>query len=183
MKHLGTKIIKTERLILRPFSVDDYKDMYKNWASDDKVAHYLTWHAHESEQVTKDLLKEWVAQYDNNSFYNWCVEFEGEAIGNVAVVRFDEETKTAKTAYCIGVDFWGKGIVTEAYKAVLKFLFLEVGIEKISTCHDLRNIGSGRVMEKCGLKEVRVEPDTVKGENVTISIKEITKDEFLSQNS
>ncbi len=42
MKNLGTKILETERLILRKFSKDDYKGMYNNWASDEKVTKYVS---------------------------------------------------------------------------------------------------------------------------------------------
>ena len=74
------------------------------------------------------------------------------------------------------------GFVTEAYKAVLDYLFKEVKINKISTNHDLRNIGSGRVMEKCGLKEIRQERVLFKDKYIDISVKEITKDEFFTLN-
>ena len=182
MRHLGTKKLQTERLILRRFTSDDYKDMFNNWASDSTVSRYLPWNAHKDEKETQALLQKWVEEYKNADNYNWCIEYEGRAIGNIGVVAFDKNTKTAKTAYCIGTSFWGKGIVTEGYKAVLEFLFCKVGISKISTSHDIRNIGSGRVMEKCGLKEVRTEKQTLKDENIVVSIKEITKEEFLSQN-
>ena len=40
MKHLGTKELETERLILRRFTIND-DNMYKNWASDPEVTKYL----------------------------------------------------------------------------------------------------------------------------------------------
>ena len=60
MKHIGTKNIETERLILRRFTLDDADAMYRNWASDDEVTKYLTWPAHSSVDITKMVLADWV---------------------------------------------------------------------------------------------------------------------------
>ena len=182
MIEFGVKTIKTPRLTLRKFCVDDYKSAYKNWTSSETVSKYLPWYAHKSENETKEAFIDLEKRYVNSQYYNWCIDFDGECIGYVCVEKFDEQTKTAKTAYCVGEKFWGMGFVTEAYKAVLDYLFKEVKINKISTNHDLRNIGSGRVMEKCGLKEIRQERVLFKDKYIDISVKEITKDEFFTLN-
>lgn len=52
MRHCGTKVIETERLILRQFEMDDKTAMFNNWASDTDVAKYLTWPAHDSVELT-----------------------------------------------------------------------------------------------------------------------------------
>ena len=59
MNKAGTQRIETERLILRRFTLKDAVYMYYNWASDPKVTKYLTWPAHTSLKVTRDLLEEW----------------------------------------------------------------------------------------------------------------------------
>ena len=48
MKHLGSKVLTTERLVLRPFRADDAEAMFNNWASDPEVTKYLTWTPHKS---------------------------------------------------------------------------------------------------------------------------------------
>ena len=57
MKHCGTQIIETGRLILRPFAMEDAPAMYRNWASDPEVTKYLTWPAHANAELTGMLLK------------------------------------------------------------------------------------------------------------------------------
>jgi len=54
MEHLGTKIMETERLILRPFHINDAQAMYKNWASDDEVTKFLTWETHKDIDTTME---------------------------------------------------------------------------------------------------------------------------------
>lgn len=77
MKHIGTKNIETERLILRRFTLDDADAMYRNWASDDEVTKYLTWPAHSSVDITKMVLADWVESYKNDDNYNWGNNLEG----------------------------------------------------------------------------------------------------------
>ena len=63
--HQGTKIIKTERLVLRPFTVDDAKKMFDNWANDSRVTRFLTWQPHGTVDVTVNLLSLWCEEYKN----------------------------------------------------------------------------------------------------------------------
>lgn len=153
LNHKGTKQLETERLILRKFKIDDYAKMYDNWASEDAVTKYLTWKSHENQDVTKSVLTDWVDNYANNDFYNWAIELkeEDKLIGNISVVNYREETMSAILGYCMGSKWWGKEIMPEAAKAVLKYLFEEVGFNRIAADHDKNNPKSGRVMQKIGM--------------------------------
>ena len=61
LTHKGTKVIETERLILRPFTMADAEPMFRNWASDDEVTKHLTWPTHESVEISNMVLS---AVYD-----------------------------------------------------------------------------------------------------------------------
>lgn len=154
MKHKGTQKIETERLILRKFKVSDAEEMFLNWASDSEVAKYLTWPPHESAVFTKKLLEEWVSHYADDSYYQWCIELKenSQAIGSIGVVKILDYIEAVSIGYCIGKNYWGKGLMTDALSAVIKFLFNEVDVNRISAAHDTDNPASGRVMAKCGLK-------------------------------
>ncbi len=73
MKHLGTKKLETERLILRRFTTNDADDMYKNWASDLEVTKYLMWLAHDSIDVSRDILNTLISNYEKEDFYQWAI--------------------------------------------------------------------------------------------------------------
>ncbi len=151
LTHKGTQTIKTQRLVLRRFTVQDAQAMYNNWAKDERVTKFLTWPVHKSPEATKELLEIWCADYKRDDWYQWAIEFEGEVIGSISVVRVSEENDSAEIGYCIGYDFWGKGIVTEAAKAVIDFLFSEVNANRVVICHAVKNPASGKVAQKCGL--------------------------------
>ncbi|GET11543.1 hypothetical protein SN811_00430 [Ligilactobacillus agilis] len=55
MKYL-TPILDTNRLRLRPLSVDDASEMFHNWASNPQVTKYLTWPTHSDESLTRKSL-------------------------------------------------------------------------------------------------------------------------------
>ena len=151
LDHKGTQTIKTERLILRKFTRDDAQDMFHNWAKDERITKYLTWPPHESIETTEYVLSLWCADYEKNDFYQWAIEWEGKVIGSISVVRYSDENHSAELGYCMGFDYWGKGIMTEAAKAVIAFLFDEVKVNRIIIYHAVKNPASGKVAQKCGL--------------------------------
>ena len=153
LNHQGTKKLETERLILRQFKIEDYVEMYNNWACEDAVTKFLTWQTHTNQYVTKSVLADWIPKYENKDFYNWAIELkeENRLIGNISVVSLREETLSAILGYCMGSKWWGKEIMPEAGKAVLKYLFEEVGFNRIAANHDKNNPKSGRVMQKIGM--------------------------------
>ena len=154
MKPKGTKKLETDRLILRRFVIEDAENMYNNWASDSEVVKYLTWPVHSDIGVTKALLADWITEYQNDNYYMWVIEYKEskKAVGNISVVRFNEAVESADIGYCLSRALWGHGIMTEALKAVIDFLFDEVELNRVSACHDADNPKSGRVMLKAGMK-------------------------------
>ena len=154
MNHAGTARLETRRLILRPFTETDAPAMYRNWASDDEVTRFLTWPTHPSEDVTRQLLALWTSEYRNPAAYNWAIELKqiGEPIGSLAVVRMNEAIAEAELGYCMGRAWWGRGLMPEAGRAVIDYLFDTVGFNRICAGHDVENPKSGRVMQKLGMR-------------------------------
>ena len=153
MNKTGTKTIETHRLILRPFRIEDADDMYNNWASDPEVTRFLTWPVHTGVDVTRALLQAWIARYEDGGSYNWAIELKetGSVIGNISVVHTVEALEQAEIGYCMGKAFWGRGIMPEALRAVLDYLFDTAGFRRITARHDVNNPKSGRVMAKAGM--------------------------------
>ena len=154
MKHLGTKRMETARLVLRPFVKEDAPAMYRNWASDPEVTKFLSWPTYKTVDTAHEILNIWVPQYRDDTFYQWAIELKeiGEVVGSISVVNFDERVDMAEIGFCIGRPWWGQGMMTEAFQAVIDFLFGEVGVQRIEAGHDPNNPASGAVQRKCGLK-------------------------------
>ena len=150
MNHIGTKTIETERLTLRRFTEEDTAEVYRNFAGDPVVTEYLRWRCHENEAETAETVRSWVAAYTDPATYNWAITLKdsGEVIGSVGCAWMNEHIDMIHTYYCIGKAWWGGGIVTEAYKAVVKYFFEEVGANRIEAYHAPENPASGKVMQK-----------------------------------
>ncbi len=140
------KTLHTNRLILRPFQVNDAGAMYKNWTTDERVAKYCRWHPHKSISETETYLKLCL-----DAKYSWAITLKGkdEPIGAIDVVGVNQ-FGVHEIGYVLSHDYWGQGIMTEAATAVIAELF-RCGFDKIGSCHDVDNPASGEVMKKCGM--------------------------------
>lgn len=151
LRHKGTCELKTGRLILRKYCPDDAYDMFRNWANDQQVCEYMSWNPHETFEQSRQKVDKWINEYQNEDNYHWVIEFDGQAIGDIAVRDFSDAGMWCDVGYCIGRNFWGKGIATEALCAVIDFLFDRVGFNRVGAWHEEGNDASGRVMQKAGM--------------------------------
>ena len=184
MQTLGSKVLKTERLTLRPFQESDAEEMYKNWAHDPEVTKYLTWTPHVSVEMTYAYCAQMELDAMKSNVYHWAIVYEGELIGDITLGEIDS-SETGIVGYCMAKKFWGKGIMTEAFQEVIRFAFEEVGLRRIEGMHAKENIGSARVMEKCGLRYEGTKRDGFRlrstGEWVDIVVRGILKEDYFSK--
>ncbi|MBE5815850.1 MAG: GNAT family N-acetyltransferase [Clostridiales bacterium] len=153
MQHKGTVTLTTPRLTLRPFIPEDIPAAFRNWCSDPEVTRFLRWPAHSSEQITRMVLEGWIAAYHQPDFYQWAIVpgEVGEPVGTISVVAHEDAARKLHIGYCLGRPWQGKGYMTEAFREVIRFLFEEVGANRIESQHDPENAASGKVMLRCGL--------------------------------
>ena len=155
MNRFGTVRLETKRLVLRRFREEDALPAFQNWESDEKVTEFLRWRPCKTIEETKDILDHWIDSYRRPDFYQWailCKDVPDEPIGSISAVEICERTAAVEIGYCIGRNWWNRGIVTEAFRGVIPFFFERVGANRICAQHDPANPGSGRVMIKSGLR-------------------------------
>ena len=157
MKHIGTVTLDTERFILRQFRLSDAHEVYENWSSDYEAAKYNAWSVHENEKVTESYVTEWVESYKSKKSYHWAVvdKVSEEVIGSISVSNIKNRKRYCEIGYTVAKKRWNEGIATEILKEVLSFLINEVGFDIVCALHDIRNIASGKVMEKVGMIYVK----------------------------
>ena len=183
MKHLGTLRLESERLILRKIALCDSKDMFNNWANNPRVTKHMTWPTHQNEEVTIMVINSWIEQYVKDDFYQWAIEIKdtNQVIGTISVVRILDYIKEFEIGYCIGENWWNKGITSEALSLVIEFLFNQVGANRICACHDVDNPSSGKVMIKNNMKyegTFRKKEITSTGKICDIAYYSILKEEY-----
>lgn len=153
--------LETKRLILRPFEIKDYKKAYINWMSDEEVTKYLTWNAHKTEDDSKNIISLWVEQYEKPERINFAIELKEnrELIGGIDVCGYIEGIPVV--GYVSSRKYWNNGYMTEAFTEVIRFLFSQ-GYEKIKVDACVENIGSNRVIQKCGGKYINTIEEYIK---------------------
>lgn len=148
--------IETDRLIIRPFILNDLSECYK-LMQDEELFKYLDWKV-TSIEIFKGTFNWWIDLYetnfdddfkynfaiflkDNNAFIGWG--------GFGAIDCFYPENEIY---YLVGKEYWKKGYATEMMNALLGYYFNTIGMNKIIALAKPENIASNRVIQKLGFK-------------------------------
>ena len=168
----------SERLILRKIVREDVPSIFNNWASDPEVTKFLTWPTHDSIEKTNKIMDFWMKDYQDPKTirYGIVLKESNELIGMIDIVGYVNDNP--EIGYCLSRKYWNKGYMTEALKALVEYLF-SLGFTKVVIEADVNNIGSNRVIEKCGFsfthQEYKEHCSRFKEEPVTVNWYEIVK--------
>lgn len=162
MNHCGTHAIETDRLLLRPLTVDDAQTMFENWAGDEDVTRFLRWDAHRNWTVTYEYLYHLEQDYENPRCYEWGIvqKSTGILMGSIGIQPSPPDPEWAtigytdkefwSVGYVLGAKWWNQGYATEALRAVCEYWFDNTGSELLVAYHHCENAASGRVLSKVG---------------------------------
>jgi len=174
----------TKRLVLRKLTLDDAKDLFE-FASDPEVAKYVPWEPYKSIDDAVNFLKFTLEQYEKKQPARWGIVYKenNKLIGSCGFVDWNPSHFRAEIAYALSRDYWGKGLMTEAVKEVIRFGFEKMNLNRIQAMCIPENIGSYRVMEKVGMKYEGLirEYVYIKGKFQDLKLYSILKREYLEQ--
>ena len=77
---------------------------------------------------------------------HFVITLDGEVVGD-AVLQVDHADENANLGYAVARPFWGRGIATEAARAVVTHGFADWHLPRIYARADPRNVASIRVLE------------------------------------
>ena len=81
----------------------------------------------------------------------WAIEVDSQAVGGIGVIpREDVYAKSAHIGYWLGEPYWGRGIMTNAVRAIADYALTKLGFERLDAAVYEWNPASMRVLEKCG---------------------------------
>ncbi len=146
---MNTPTLNTERLILRKFTEDDLEALYAIY-SDEEVNRFLPWFPLKNLEETRTFFKErYETQYEKPQAYAYaiCLKTDNVPIGYINVDMEDHHD----FGYGLRKEFWHRGIVTEAARAVIEQVKMD-GLPYITATHDRNNPRSGGVMRNVGMK-------------------------------
>lgn len=167
MNNLGSKTIETKQLILKAQTIDEQKYLWSVLMIPEVNKYYLT-----VPTFLREKLKDWNEQEkyyiedmkhaNDNDVYRWSVFLKetGECIGRVSCHEAHDEDKNITDPSIRGVGWFidpkyqGHGYCMEAAKAMVDYMFDEVGINEIRTGAAIVNRPSWRIMEKLGFEKI-----------------------------
>lgn len=147
--------IKTNRLLLRKIVYEDAKDMFE-YAVDPEVGPKAGWLPHKSIEETKRVIE---GMINSNEIYS--IVYQTKMIGTIGI-----HTKNDKKylGYVLNRNYWRQGIMTEACKAVIIYLFNELNLDVIYISHFLDNHKSEGLIKKLDFELIGSKKDIVQGE-------------------
>ena len=194
MNLIGSKIIETERLILKPQTMHEQKRLWEILMIPEVNKVYLTTPA-----KFRDKLKDWskqepfyeekISHANDKDVFEWSIFLKdtNECIGKIDYHEYSKEDNEINDLSIRGVGWYidpihqGKGYGTEAAKHTLKYMFEEVEISKIITGAAIDNPTSWKIMDRLGYKKLpqtKLVTYTYLDEPVEIYTYEITKEQY-----
>ena len=148
--------LETERLILRNYKITDIED-YWEYVSQEKVGPMCGWPQYTDKQKAVERLAIEIAK-PNKFAIVW--KENNKVIGSVELMDYKperyeteaEKENSKEMAFLLHEGYWGKGIMPEACRAVMKYAFEKLKVPSIFIGHAEANKQSGRVQEKLGFR-------------------------------
>ena len=165
MNFIGSKTIETERLILKSSKMAEQKKLYEILMNPEVNKWYLTSgkkHANDSNywtwEIQEKFYKSKVDKANNSDVFGWSIFLKSEysnsnteeIIGQVTAQENGSDLTIRDVGWYIDPKYQGMGYATEAAKAMIKYMFELVEIEKIISGAVKDNIGSCKIFEKIG---------------------------------
>lgn len=166
--------LNTERLSLRPWKKSDLEDFFE-YASVDGVGQMAGWLPHKSIEESRKILDNFISHKKT-----FALEYQGKVIGSLGIEYYNEEYypeltsfKGREIGYVLSKEYWGQGLMPEAVKAVIQYLFEVEKLDFIIAGHFKTNRQSARVLQKCGFEYVKTIPYETQYDTIETSIENI----------
>ncbi len=142
--------LETSALILRPWKSVDVEALFRILQEPDILKYFppTVFTLEKTQRYINHQLNHW----QERGYGHWAVILKED----LRVVGWDgleflPETGENEVAYLLSRQVWGRGLATEAAHAAVRYGFGEIGLKDIIGLVHPDNIGSIRVLEKCGL--------------------------------
>lgn len=141
-------ILETVRLILRPWEEKDAEACYE-YARDPRVGPSAGWPVHRSVEDSREVIRNVLSRPET---YAIVLRETGLPIGSIGLHHDDlaPGEDEAELGYWLGAAWWGRGIVPEAAREMLRHAFEDLQLKQVWCGYYEGNEKSRRVQEKLG---------------------------------
>jgi RimJ/RimL family protein N-acetyltransferase len=145
--------IDSDTIILTALNSDHVTARYQGWMNDPRITQYLE---SRFSPLSLDQLSAFVEQMRESSdsyFFAIISRDTGLHVGNIKLGPIDPHHLRAPIGLVIGdASVWGRGVATEAIRALSGWAMTELGLEKLNAGAYASNRGSVRAFEKAGFR-------------------------------
>ncbi|HZG52492.1 MAG TPA: GNAT family N-acetyltransferase [Pyrinomonadaceae bacterium] len=143
--------IETARLVLRKPVAADTPLIYEAYARDPEVTRYLSWRPHRAVADGEEHSAQLLAAWESGKYFSWAIVVNdgGELAGMISA---RPEGWRVELGYVIGRRWWGRGLMTEAARAVVDYALARPEVWRVWGVCDVENLASARVLEKTGMR-------------------------------
>lgn len=140
--------LSTDRLLLRQLSTDDAKELF-SLRSDEEVNRYIDRQAPENLDEIIEFVHKINKGIRENTLLYWAISLKDQKtlIGTICLFNFSADNTTAETGYELHPDFQKKGIMNEAFQAVMSFVKKQLSFQVIEAFVHKNNSGSIKLLE------------------------------------
>lgn len=149
----GTLELRTNRLLLRRYRLNDADALYSDFGTDDTMYEYSGWNPYATAEAARNTIQQFIARYEEPYFYGWAIEAEQHLVGTAGAYDYNAEENSIEIGISIMRDCWGNGFASEALQRILSYLTGEEGIETVRAWCAYENIGSQKAMEQAGMMQ------------------------------
>lgn len=146
-----TDQLETERVVLRAWAEEDAEELYR-YAQDPDVGPIAGWPPHTSVENSRQIIRDVLSVPET---YAVVLKETGKPVGGVGLLFGEHGTKPlgpaeAEVGYWIGKPYWGRGLIPEAVRELIRHGFEGLGLERLWCAFNAENRKSQRAQEKCG---------------------------------
>jgi ribosomal-protein-alanine N-acetyltransferase len=155
-------MIETDHLILRALTPDDRVAVFALFA-DPRVAVPTHIAPFEGIEQADELIASFGRRFAAKGGIHWGLTLKGDdrIIGTAGFPSIEDETYRARIGYNVAYAHWGRGLATEAVRALVGLGFAQLNVNRIEDTTNLDNTGSMRVLAKVGFTEEGILRDYV----------------------
>ena len=151
MIHRGTKVLTSDRLILRRIKKSDAEEIYNGFINQEEFLYYANKKRRTLEEE-KESLMGIDNKYEKDDYYNWVITLKDDkSIIGMVNFRVEEINEMVEFNYAIDNRYTNKGYMTEALNLVKDYALNELKVNRFQGGCVIENIQSKKVMEKCGM--------------------------------
>lgn len=148
------KPLETDRLVLRKITLDDKENVF-DYFSDDEVTRYFGIENFTKLEEAENIINAFNEGFEKKQAIRWGITLKdtNELIGSIGFHNISKNNSRVEVGYEITRKEWNKGYATEALRAVIEYLFNEIGFNRIGATIRPENVASQQLVKKLGFQE------------------------------